>query len=208
MTINKELLLTVTLSFVFTFSVFYLIQLLISRSADLDNDKDKINYIEFIRIKQNDNLEERTRTLPEKPPKPKRPPQPEVEIDETKPPPMQNIDIDIPDFALPTDFKGAFLGDVSNLGSGTSQLIPLVKIAPRCPPEAAINGIDGSVVLNLLVNEKGKVVNVKLVSAKPARIFNKEASRAVRRWQFKPKTIDGVAVSQTGQLTVEFVCNV
>jgi len=208
MTINKELLLTVTLSFVFTFSVFYLIQSLISRSADLDNDKDKINYIEFIRIKQNDNLEERTRTLPEKPPKPKRPPQPEVEIDETKPTPMQNIDIDIPDFALPTDFKGAFLGDVSNLGSGTSQLIPLVKIAPRCPPEAAINGIDGSVVLNLLVNEKGKVVNVKLVSAKPARIFNKEASRAVRRWQFKPKTIDGVAVSQTGQLTVEFVCNV
>lgn len=208
MTINKELLLTVTLSFVFTFSVFYLIQSLISRSADLDNDNDKINYIEFIRIKQNDNLEERTRTLPEKPPKPKRPPQPEVEIDETKPPPMQNIDIDIPDFALPTDFKGAFLGDVSNLGSGTSQLIPLVKIAPRCPPEAAINGIDGSVVLNLLVNEKGKVVNVKLVSAKPARIFNKEASRAVRRWQFKPKTIDGVAVSQTGQLTVEFVCNV
>ena len=208
MTINKELLLTVTLSFVFTFSVFYLIQSLISRSADLDNDKDKINYIEFIRIKQNDNLEERTRTLPEKPPKPKRPPQPDVEIDETKPPPMQNIDIDIPDFALPTDFKGAFLGDVSNLGSGTSQLIPLVKIAPRCPPEAAINGIDGSVVLNLLVNEKGKVVNVKLVSAKPARIFNKEASRAVRRWQFKPKTIDGVAVSQTGQLTVEFVCNV
>ena len=208
MTINKELLLTVTLSFVFTFSVFYLIQSLISRSADLDNDKDKINYIEFIRIKQNDNLEERTRTLPEKPPKPKRPPQPEVEIDETKPPPMQNIDIDIPDFDLPTDFKGAFLGDVSNLGSGTSQLIPLVKIAPRCPPEAAINGIDGSVVLNLLVNEKGKVVNVKLVSAKPPRIFNKEASRAVRRWQFKPKTIDGVAVSQTGQLTVEFVCNV
>ena len=208
MTINKELLLTVTLSFVFTFSVFYLIQSLISRSADLDNDKDKINYIEFIRIKQNDNLEERTRTLPEKPPKPKRPPQPEIEIDETKPPPMQNIDIDIPDFDLPTDFKGAFLGDVSNLGSGTSQLIPLVKIAPRCPPEAAINGIDGSVVLNLLVNEKGKVVNVKLVSAKPARIFNKEASRAVRRWQFKPKTIDGVAVSQTGQLTVEFVCNV
>ena len=208
MTINKELLLTVTLSFVFTFSVFYLIQSLISRSANLDNDKDKINYIEFIRIKQNDNLEERTRTLPEKPPQPKRPPQPEVEIDETKPPPMQNIDIDIPDFALPTDFKGAFLGDVSNLGSGTSQLIPLVKIAPRCPPEAAINGIDGSVVLNLLVNEKGKVVNVKLVSANPPRIFNKEASRAVRRWQFKPKTIDGVAASQTGQLTVEFVCNV
>ena len=40
---------------------------------------------------------------------------------------MQNLDIDIPDFDVPTDFKGAFLGDLSNLGSGTSQLIPLVS---------------------------------------------------------------------------------
>ena len=108
----------------------------------------------------------------------------------------------------PTDFSGAFLGDVSNLGSGTSQLIPLVKIAPRCPPEASRNGIDGEVVLSLVVNASGKVETVKLVSSKPARIFNREASKAVRRWQFKPKTIDGVAVSQKGQLKVEFVCNV
>ena len=208
MTINKELLLTVTLSFVFTFSVFYLIQSLISRSADLDNDKDKINYIEFIRIKQNDNLEERTRTLPEKPPKPKRPPQPEVEIDETKPPPMQNIDIDIPDFALPTDFKGAFLGDVSNLGSGTSQLIPIVKVAPRCPREAQLNGIDGLVKLMLNVTANGRVDRIKITESKPLRLFDSEAIKAVRRWQFKPKTIDGEAVDQMGELLVEFSCNV
>jgi TonB family protein len=47
--------------------------------------------------------------------------------------------------------------------------------------------------LSLVVNASGKVETVKLVSSKPARIFNREASKAVRRWQFKPKTIDGVA---------------
>jgi len=208
MMVDRELLLKLFFSFIITFSVFLLIQSLISRDTNIKNDKNKRNYIEFIRINENDNLEERSRVLPEKPPQPKRPPQPEVEIDDSKPPPMQNIDIDIPDFDLPTDFSGAFLGDVSNLGSGTSQLIPLVKIAPRCPPEASRNGIDGEVVLSLVVNANGKVESIKLVSSKPARIFNREATKAVRRWQFKPKTIDGVAVSQRGQLKVEFVCNV
>jgi len=33
-------------------------------------------------------------------------------------------------------------------------------------------------------------------------------TRAVRRWQFKPKTIDGIAVDQEGELLVEFECNV
>jgi len=185
-----------------------IIQSLITRNSNLDLENRPQNYIEFIRIKQDDNLEQRTRTLPEKPPQPKRPPQPEVEIDDTKPPPMQNLDIDIPDFDVPTDFKGAFLGDISNLGSGTSQLIPLVKVAPRCPPEAALAGINGEVLLNLLVNSSGRVQEIRLVRANPPRVFNREATKAVRRWQFKPKTIDGIAVEQRGELKVEFICNV
>ena len=32
--------------------------------------------------------------------------------------------------------------------------------------------------------------------------------KAVRRWQFKPKSVDGVTVPQLGLLTVEFVCDV
>ena len=32
-------------------------------------------------------LQERKRTIPEKPPTPKRPPQPKIELDEMKPPP-------------------------------------------------------------------------------------------------------------------------
>ena len=89
-----------------------------------------------------------------------------------------------------------------------SQLIPLVKIAPRCPSDAAMAEINGSVVLELLVNESGRVDTIKVKQAKPSKIFNKEALKAVRRWQFKPKSVDGVAVPQLGLLTVEFVCNV
>ena len=188
--------------------IFLIIQSLITRDSNLNLENDSKSYLEFIRIRQDDSLEQRTRTLPDKPPQPKRPPQPEIELDDTKPPPIQNLDIDIPDFDVPTDFKGAFLGDISNLGSGTSQLIPLVKVAPRCPPEAALAGINGEVLLNLLVNASGRVEKIRLLRANPPRVFNREATRAVRRWQFKPKTIDGVAVEQQGELKVEFICNV
>ena len=208
MIIDPKKVINLSITFVVTVVIFLIIQSLITRNSNLDLENRPQNYIEFIRIKQDDNLEQRTRTLPEKPPQPKRPPQPEVEIDDTKPPPMQNLDIDIPDFDVPTDFKGAFLGDISNLGSGTSQLIPLVKVAPRCPPEAALAGINGEVLLNLLVNSSGRVEQIRLVRANPPRVFNREATKAVRRWQFKPKTIDGIAVEQRGELKVEFICNV
>ena len=208
MIIDQKTAINISITFIVTVGIFLIIQSLITRNSNLDLENRPQNYIEFIRIKQDDNLEQRTRTLPEKPPQPKRPPQPEVEIDDTKPPPMQNLDIDIPDFDVPTDFKGAFLGDISNLGSGTSQLIPLVKVAPRCPPEAALAGINGEVLLNLLVNSSGRVEEIRLVRANPPRVFNREATKAVRRWQFKPKTIDGIAVEQRGELKVEFICNV
>ena len=78
-------------------------------------------------------MQERPRQIPEKPPQPKRPPQPEIELDDKTPPPVQQFDLDLPDFNLPTDFSGAFLGNINDMGRGTSQLIPLVKIAPDVP---------------------------------------------------------------------------
>ena len=174
-------------SIIITMIIFLIIQSLISRSANVDQKDKNPNLVEFIRINQDDNLQERTRQIPEKPPQPKRPPQPEIQLDDKTPPPVQQFDLDLPDFNLPTDFSGAFLGNINDMGRGTSQLIPLVKIAPRCPSEAAMGGINGSVVLELLVNESGRVDTIKIKQARPSRVFNKEALKAVRRWQFKPE---------------------
>ena len=208
MIVDRAITINLAITFIVSISIFLIIQSLITRDSNLNLENDSKSYLEFIRIRQDDSLEQRTRTLPDKPPQPKRPPQPEIDLDDTKPPPIQNLDIDIPDFDIPTDFKGAFLGDISNLGSGTSQLIPLVKVAPRCPPEAALAGTNGEVLLNLLVNASGRVEKIRLLRANPPRVFNREATKAVRRWQFKPKTIDGIAVEQQGELKVEFICDV
>jgi protein TonB len=200
--------LNILVPFLVTFIIFLIIQQLISRTGESDVKNKTPNLVEFIRIKQNYNLQERTRTLPDKPPQPKRPPQPKLELDDSKPPPMNNFDFDVPDFSLPTDFSGAFLGAIDGLTSGTSQLIPIVKVAPRCPREATLSGTNGSVLMLLNVNASGRVDKVVIKQAKPSNIFSREAARAVRRWQFKPKTIDGIAVDQIGELLVEFECNV
>jgi len=208
MIINIKLLIRFLIALVVTFTIFFIIQSLISQASELNKSNKAPNFIEFIRIKQDDSLQERKRTIPDKPPTPKRPPQPQVELDVSKPPPTANLDFDMPDFSLPTDFSGAFMGNLDSMGTGISQLIPIVKVAPRCPREAQVSGIDGSVTLLLNVNSSGRVSSVRLKSAKPARVFNAEAIKAVRRWQFKPKTIDGIAVDQMGELLVEFTCNV
>ena len=208
MIINTKKILRFIIALSVTFAIFFIIQALISQASELNKSNKAPNFIEFIRIKQDDSLQERKRTIPDKPPTPKRPPQPQVELDVSKPPPTANLDFDMPDFSLPTDFSGAFMGNLESMGTGTSQLIPIVKVAPRCPREAQISGIDGSVTLILNVNANGRVSTIQVKSAKPTRVFNSEAIKAVKRWQFKPKTIDGIAVDQKGELLVEFSCNV
>ncbi|MFL2707393.1 MAG: hypothetical protein CBD86_02675 [Gammaproteobacteria bacterium TMED226] len=191
-----------------TVVIFLIIQSLITQGSGIEKDRNNPNYVDFIRVKQDDTLQERKRTIPDKPPTPKRPPQPQIELDVNKPPPVAKLDFEMPDFSLPTDFSGAFLSNLESMGSGISQLIPIVKVAPRCPREAQINGINGSVQMLLTISEAGRVKNIVIQSFKPSRVFNSEAIKAVKRWQFKPKTIDGVAVDQKGQLEVEFSCNV
>ena len=191
-----------------TIVIFLIIQSLITQGSGIDKNRNNPNYVDFIRIKQDDTLQERKRTIPDKPPTPKRPPQPQIELDVNKPPPVAKLDFEMPDFSLPTDFSGAFLSNLESMGSGISQLIPIVKVAPRCPREAQINGINGSVKMLLTISATGRVNNIVIQSFKPSRVFNSEAIKAVKRWQFKPKTIDGIAVDQKGELEVEFSCNV
>tara|TARA_B100000963_G_C22625081_1_gene671938 strand:+ start:1102 stop:1728 length:627 start_codon:yes stop_codon:yes gene_type:complete len=208
MTINYNLIGKYIITFVISYSIFLVIQSLITQGDGIDKRSESFGSVDFIRIKQDDSLQERQRTIPDKPPTPKRPPTPKLEIDVSKPPPMANLDFDVPDFSLPTDFSGAFLGEMASAGLGTSQLIPIVKVAPRCPREAQMKGINGSVLMVLNVKDNGRVDKISIKQAKPAKMFESEAIKAVRRWQFKPKTIDGVAVDQKGELLVEFSCSV
>lgn len=58
--------------------------------------------------------------------------------------------------------------------------------SPRFPPEALRAGQSGEVQVEFTVNTDGSVSDVRVVKATPARVFDREAIAAVRRWRFQP----------------------
>ena len=67
---------------------------------------------------------------------------------------------------------------------------PSLKIVaaptPRYPPEALRAGTSGEVLVEITVGTDGSVTNARVVRATPARVFDREALNAVRRWKFEP----------------------
>lgn len=58
--------------------------------------------------------------------------------------------------------------------------------APRYPPEALRAGTSGDVLVEITVGTDGSVTNARVLRANPARVFDREALNAVKRWKFEP----------------------
>ena len=50
----------------------------------------------------------------------------------------------------------------------------------------------------------GSVRDPQVIDSKPPRVFDREAIRAILRWKFKPRVIDGTAVSRRAVQTIDF----
>jgi protein TonB len=58
--------------------------------------------------------------------------------------------------------------------------------APRYPAEALRAGTSGEVMVEITVGTDGSVTSSRVLSSRPARIFDREAVNTVRRWKFEP----------------------
>jgi protein TonB len=54
------------------------------------------------------------------------------------------------------------------------------------------------VQLSFTIDEVGGVTDIKVIKAEPKRLFDREAKRALRKWKYKPKIVDGKPQLQTG----------
>ncbi len=192
---------------VITFFLFIGMYTLVNMSNhDKPNNDDQIN-IDFSPVKLDEEVNQKQRRIPKKPPPPKEPP----------PPPKLNVQQNqqvvnkmptptMPALDLGVGGDGPFLGA---LGAGVDLtkdggIIPIVTIAPNYPRKAQIAKIEGWVEMSFTITEQGTVVNPVVTDSKPARIFNREALRAILKYKFKPKVIDGVAVTQQATQKIEF----
>lgn len=74
----------------------------------------------------------------------------------------------------------------ANAAAGTSQLRAISTPAPRYPPEALRAGTAGEVLVEFTVGTDGSVTSARVVRSTPARVFDREAVNAARRWKFAP----------------------
>jgi protein TonB len=72
------------------------------------------------------------------------------------------------------------------------------------PRRAALKGIEGWVKLEFTIMPDGSVDDVKVIDAKPRRIFNRAAIKSILRWKFKPRVVNGKAVARRATQTMEF----
>jgi TonB family protein len=87
------------------------------------------------------------------------------------------------------------------LAQDDRDVIPLVRIAPDYPPGASAQGLEGHVVLEFTITAEGVTRDIHVVESS-APIFEEPAIRAVSRWRYSPRVIDGAAVERAGVHTV------
>ena len=75
---------------------------------------------------------------------------------------------------------------------------------PAYPPAAVRNRQDGWVEVEFTVGADGSIQNAHVTASEPARVFDREAVRAVQQAKFDPKLENGQAVSSTLRRRIEF----
>lgn len=79
-------------------------------------------------------------------------------------------------------------------------------VNPEYPKEAAKQGLQGVVKIEVTIDEKGNVAAVRVLpEEKPQPLLEEAALKAIKQWKFEPFVRDGKVVRLTFDLNVTFV---
>ena len=197
---TRRLSIAVGLSCVVTFGLFWAMQALIGMSGQLREGRPAPS-IEFVRLKRDTTPEEKKREPPRREKPEQQPPPPEMDLAKNiKPSDAVGEILPMADTAVELE-KASSLG----AGGGDRDVVPLVRVDPQYPPQARQRRIEGWVDIEFTIGPAGTVESPKVIGANPPSVFEQSALRAVRRWRYNAKMVDGVAVARHGvQVRIRF----
>ena len=186
---------SVVIGTVVTLSLLFVMHLLIVTGKQaLTKPRDRAK-LEFVRVKRNEALNTEDFT-PEKPPKPPETPP------ETPPQDMDNMDPNAPSInvAPPTVAQNADIGGPGGMNIAEGDYLPIVRVAPVYPARALSRGLEGHVDLSFTVTTAGTVRD-PIILFSTSSLFERAATRAVLKFKYKPRVVDGVPVDVPGVKT-------
>ena len=89
-------------------------------------------------------------------------------------------------------------------GLDNTDFIPLYHPKPAYPALARVAGIEGEVVVELIIDKKGKVKQFSILSTSGHQQFALETSKVIRHWRFPVSRVKGVPVKVKYEYTVLF----
>lgn len=188
----KNILIASPIAFLATFSLFVLMAFLIKSDQVFIQKADDYIPFDIHQTPQDSKAQERPRVLPKQPPKSIERPQTVVE------PSNESNDSDIPFEQPPIEVTTTDQPTIG-LGQQYKEATPVFQLAPKYPLKAQQQGIEGWVLLSFTIGKTGNVENIKIVESNPKRIFDKEAKKALKRWKYNPKIVEGKPVIQPNQ---------
>lgn len=198
-------LFSIVLAAVVTIVAFYLMHRLISGAGGDPDEMEPPPGIRFGPVDIKTQMQEKERQKPEPPPPPDTPPPPpDIQVSEVQQTRMNMPDMEMPELNLGVGAGPPVLGNVGMDRGAEGDVVPLVRINPQYPRDAAMNQIEGYVTIEFTITETGSVRNPRVIDSKPPRVFDREAIRAILRWKFKPRVVDGEAIARRATQTIEF----
>jgi protein TonB len=180
------------LAFAVTFGLVYIMQYLIATGEAAFSEDKSLNFLEFVRVKQEEVVETKERK-PEKPPEPQTPPPqaPRPQLDPT--------DATISVSNVSASISNAEVGGLGGLGLGTSdgEYLPIVKVAPIYPRRALQRGLEGYVIVEFTVTRQGTVKDVVVIES-TSTVFDRAATEAAAKFKYKPRIVNGEPIEVPG----------
>ena len=174
---------------VVTLSLLFIMQILIASGEEALSKQRERHVLDFVRVRRNENVNTEDIT-PDKPPKPPQVP-PEV-----PPQDMDSIDPNAPTINIPPPSVAQTIdiGGPGGMNIAEGDYLPIVRVAPVYPARAQSRGLEGYVDMSFTVTSTGTVTD-PLVVFSTSGLFERAATRAVLKFKYKPRVVDGIPVN-------------
>ena len=172
---------------------WFMHQLITSTQQRLD-ESGRAHMLDFVRLKREESSQQKQR----KPPRPTQADAPPAPAS-----PQQGADTDtivaVSSYVAPESFSA----DVSISGLGISgsdgEYLPIVKVAPIYPRNAAVRQIEGECIVMYTVTANGSTRDVQVLEDQCSnRVFYRPSIEAAKKFKYKPRVIDGEAIEVHG----------